>query len=185
MKTTTTIWSRALSWYAGLVLALVIGIAQLPAATFTPYNPTPNAGEVDLDDIIAAQGPGWERVPDNLDMSFPIPGYGSLFLVAWEDLPFKISDNDFNDVVLKYDSLANTFQFIAGYSGDTHTWYESGGVLYLDSGQTCCGTGDFTSLSQPDRMLTWGKPLEAVPEPSSVALMGMGLLGLVWWGKRR
>lgn len=163
--------------------------ASLSAVTFTPISPTPHAGEVDLADIIAPyEAAGFVRIPDDLDTVFPVAGYGPLYIVAWEDLPLSIADNDFNDVVLSYDSLTHVFEFLAGYSADTHTWYEASGVLYLDSGQTCCGTGDFSSLSSPDRMVTWGKPLDSttsVPEAGSVALLGGGLLALVAFARRR
>lgn len=170
------------------LLLLPLLAASLSAASFTPYVPTPHATEVDLDDILAPYtAAGFVRVPDDLDLLFPITGYDSTFILAFEDLPLSISDNDFNDVVLEFDSSTLTFLFIAGYSADSHAWYESAGAIYLDSAQLCCGTGDFSSLSDPDRMLTWGKPVTqppSIPEPASVVLMGGGLLAVVWFRRR-
>jgi hypothetical protein len=173
-----------------MIISLTVGAMLLSAVTanaasFTPYNPTPHAGEVDLDDIIAPfLADGYQRISDDLDTLFPIPGYEPLYLIAWEDLPFTIADNDFNDVVLLFDSALKSFTFVAGYSADTHSWYEFEGVLYLDSHQACCGgiTGDFSSLSEPDRMLTWGKPLQrevVTPEPGTWLLLATGW-ALLW-----
>ena len=165
-------------------LLLLLAI-PLHAATWTPILPTQHAGEVDLSVIVQPyEAQGFQRIPDDLDLMLPVDGYAPLYLVAFEDY----ADFDFNDFVVLFDSVAGTFDLVATYAGNRHELaYLTTGMLMLNVTGGCCPGGPFWSSGGPDRMVTWSIPVtppSAVPEPGTVALLGVGLLLAAAWRKR-
>lgn len=150
----------------------------------TPILPTTHVGEVDHVNLIPNDG--WVRIDDDFDFNFNLPGYSGEYLLFLEDA----LDFDYNDLGLHCSYAAGCIQ-IAKHAAANHTWEIVGNeslwnVNFYSSlpGHTVFNASTL-DRSGTDRIITYGKPIETtVPEPSGVAMMGLGLILMSRWIKK-
>ena len=103
--------------------------------------------------------------------------------VYWTVIDANVPSAGFHDYKIVYDPQTNPG------AGGTYTYYLDGGLINTNSrADARQGTGDELGFGLGgDSGPAWyaSVRLSEIPEPSMAVLVGMGLLMLVFWGRRR
>jgi hypothetical protein len=121
----------------------------------------------------------------------------SQWLVYFEDLYFTVSDRDFNDYAMyvRFDSVGDLgfIWKIGGVAAHFHIpfWQKVGNELVIGLWDVTSGEKWYTGPANRNRdgtphawVIGWGgnggsPPVDPVPEPASMGLMGLGLAAIV------